>query len=53
VRELDRRSTVTRLGQASTPRAWLAPEAMERVFATLATYREAMDALRCRPPRPS
>jgi exopolyphosphatase/guanosine-5'-triphosphate,3'-diphosphate pyrophosphatase len=45
VAELDRRSTVTRLGQGVDATGVLAPEAMERVFATLATYREAMDAL--------
>jgi hypothetical protein len=45
VTELDRRSTVTRLGQGVDASGVLAPEAMERVFATLGTYREAMDDL--------
>jgi len=45
VTELDRRSTVTRLGQGVDASGVLAPEAMERVFATLAEYRAAMDAL--------
>jgi exopolyphosphatase/guanosine-5'-triphosphate,3'-diphosphate pyrophosphatase len=45
VTELDRRSTVTRLGQGVDASGVLAPEAMERVFATLGTYREAMDVL--------
>ena len=43
VTELDRRTTVTRLGQGVDASGVLAPEAMERVFATLAGYREAMD----------
>ncbi len=43
VAELDRRSTVTRLGQGVDATGVLAPEAMERVFATLGAYREAMD----------
>jgi exopolyphosphatase/guanosine-5'-triphosphate,3'-diphosphate pyrophosphatase len=45
VTELDRRTTVTRLGQGVDASGVLAPEAMERVFATLAGYREAMDGL--------
>jgi exopolyphosphatase/guanosine-5'-triphosphate,3'-diphosphate pyrophosphatase len=45
VTELDRRSTVTRLGQGVDASGVLAPDAMERVFATLGTYREAMDDL--------
>jgi exopolyphosphatase/guanosine-5'-triphosphate,3'-diphosphate pyrophosphatase len=44
VAELDRRSTVTRLGQGVDATGVLAPEAMERVFTTLTAYREAMDA---------
>src|SRR4051794_4448687 len=44
VAELERRSTVTRLGQGVDHTGHLAPEAIERVFATLATYREAIDA---------
>jgi len=45
VTELDRRSTVTRLGQGVDTSGTLAPEAMDRVFAALAGYREAADAL--------
>jgi exopolyphosphatase/guanosine-5'-triphosphate,3'-diphosphate pyrophosphatase len=45
VTELDRRSTVTRLGQGVDASGVLAPEAMERVFTTLGTYRAAMDDL--------
>lgn len=45
VAELDRRSTVTRLGQGVDATGVLADEAMERVFATLSGYREALDAL--------
>lgn len=44
VDELDRRSTVTRLGQGVDRAGMLAEEAMERVFATLGEYREALDA---------
>jgi len=44
VTELDRRSTVTRLGQGVDASGVLAPRAMERVFATLTEYRAAMDA---------
>ncbi len=44
VDELERRTTVTRLGQGVDATGQLAPEAMERVFATLAAYREAIDA---------
>lgn len=42
--ELDRRSEVTRLGQGVDVSGRLADEAMERVFATLAAYRDALDA---------
>jgi exopolyphosphatase / guanosine-5'-triphosphate,3'-diphosphate pyrophosphatase len=42
--ELDRRSEVTRLGQGVDTSGRLAPEAMERVFATLSAYRDALDA---------
>jgi len=44
VHELERRTTITRLGQGVDATGALAPEAMERVFATLAAYREAIDA---------
>jgi exopolyphosphatase/guanosine-5'-triphosphate,3'-diphosphate pyrophosphatase len=43
VTELERRSTVTRLGQGVDASGGLAPEPMQRVFATLADYRHAMD----------
>jgi exopolyphosphatase/guanosine-5'-triphosphate,3'-diphosphate pyrophosphatase len=42
--ELDRRSEVTRLGQGVDTSGRLADEAMARVFATLAAYRDALDA---------
>jgi exopolyphosphatase/guanosine-5'-triphosphate,3'-diphosphate pyrophosphatase len=42
--ELERRSTVTRLGQGVDHLAMLAPEATQRVFTTLAAYRELIDA---------
>jgi exopolyphosphatase/guanosine-5'-triphosphate,3'-diphosphate pyrophosphatase len=42
--ELERRSTVTRLGQGVDATGRLADEAMERVFATLDGYRRAIDA---------
>jgi exopolyphosphatase/guanosine-5'-triphosphate,3'-diphosphate pyrophosphatase len=42
--ELDRRSEVTRLGQGVDASGHLAEEAMTRVFATLAAYRDALDA---------
>ena len=45
VTELDRRSTVTRLGQGVDVSGTLHEDAMERVFAALAPYREAADAL--------
>jgi exopolyphosphatase / guanosine-5'-triphosphate,3'-diphosphate pyrophosphatase len=44
ITELDRRSEVTRLGQGVDTSGRLAEEAMERVFATLAAYRDALDA---------
>jgi exopolyphosphatase / guanosine-5'-triphosphate,3'-diphosphate pyrophosphatase len=47
--ELDRRSEVTRLGQGVDTSGRLADEAMERVFATLAAYRDALDAARVPP----
>jgi exopolyphosphatase/guanosine-5'-triphosphate,3'-diphosphate pyrophosphatase len=43
VTELERRSTVTRLGQGVDTSGALAPEAMDRVFTTLAAYRELID----------
>jgi exopolyphosphatase/guanosine-5'-triphosphate,3'-diphosphate pyrophosphatase len=47
VTELERLSTVTRLGQGVDASGSLAPEAMERVFDTLQRYRERIDAHRC------
>ena len=44
VAELERRSTVTRLGQGLERSRTLAPEARERVFEALASYRELIDA---------
>ena len=44
VTELERRSTVTRLGQGLERSRTLAPEARERVFDALASYRELIDA---------
>ncbi len=44
VAELERLTTVTRLGQGVDATGALAPEAMQRVFDTLARYREAIDA---------
>lgn len=44
IAELDRRSEVTRLGQGVDATGRLSEEAMGRVFATLAAYRDAMDA---------
>jgi exopolyphosphatase / guanosine-5'-triphosphate,3'-diphosphate pyrophosphatase len=44
IAELDRRSEVTRLGQGVDTAGRLTDEAMERVFATLAAYRDALDA---------
>jgi len=43
VTELERRSTVTRLGQGVDASGALAPEAMQRVFDTLEDYRAAID----------
>jgi exopolyphosphatase/guanosine-5'-triphosphate,3'-diphosphate pyrophosphatase len=43
VRQLERRSTVTRLGQDVDATGRLADEAMDRVYATLSEYREAID----------
>jgi len=43
VTELDRRTTVTRLGQGVDTTHELAPEAVARVFATLGQYRAAID----------
>lgn len=45
VEEIERSSTVTRLGQGVDAAGRLAPEAMERVFAVLGRYRERIDAL--------
>ncbi len=45
VEELDRRNTVTRLGEDVDAGGELIEPAMERVFAALAEYREAIDAL--------
>jgi exopolyphosphatase/guanosine-5'-triphosphate,3'-diphosphate pyrophosphatase len=45
VQELDRRSTVTRLGQGVDRTGALAPEAMDRVNAALDEYTEVMDRL--------
>ena len=44
VEELDRRTDVTRLAQGVDATGRLADEAMERVFATVAGYREGIDA---------
>ena len=43
IRELDRRSQVTRLGEGVDATGRLAEAAMARVHATLAAYRQAMD----------
>jgi exopolyphosphatase/guanosine-5'-triphosphate,3'-diphosphate pyrophosphatase len=43
ITELERRSTVTRLGHGVDASGALAPEAMQRVFDTLAGYRAAID----------
>jgi exopolyphosphatase/guanosine-5'-triphosphate,3'-diphosphate pyrophosphatase len=43
VAELERRSTVTRLGQGVDASGTLAPEAMQRVFTTLDEYRSLID----------
>ena len=47
LRELDRRSTVTRLGQGVDATGRLSEEAEQRVFKTLEAYREAIDAAGC------
>ncbi len=44
VTELERRSTVTRLGQGVDATGALAPEAMDRVFGALEEYRGLIDA---------
>ncbi|HMJ36753.1 MAG TPA: Ppx/GppA family phosphatase [Baekduia sp.] len=44
ITELERRTTITRLGQGVDHTATLAPEAMDRVFAALAAYRDDIDA---------
>jgi exopolyphosphatase/guanosine-5'-triphosphate,3'-diphosphate pyrophosphatase len=45
VTELERHTTVTRLGQGVDASGALAPEAMDRVFTTLDGYRERIDDL--------
>src|SRR5437764_3051467 len=45
VEELERRTSITRLGQDVDRTGRLAPEAMERVYATVADYRKAIDEL--------
>ena len=45
VSEIDRRTTVTRLGEGVDSGGRLSPAAIERVLAALAGYREAIDAL--------
>jgi exopolyphosphatase / guanosine-5'-triphosphate,3'-diphosphate pyrophosphatase len=45
IRELDRRSTVTRLGEGVDSTGRLSEAAMERVLATVAEYRVAIDEL--------
>jgi exopolyphosphatase / guanosine-5'-triphosphate,3'-diphosphate pyrophosphatase len=47
IRELERRSEVTRLGQGVDATGALAQEAQSRVFAVLDGYREALDAHGC------
>lgn len=47
VHELDRRSQVTRLGDGVDASGELGAEPMERVFATLDAYREALDEHDC------
>jgi exopolyphosphatase/guanosine-5'-triphosphate,3'-diphosphate pyrophosphatase len=47
IRELERRSEVTRLGQGVDASGALAPEAQERVFGVLDSYREAIEAHGC------
>jgi exopolyphosphatase/guanosine-5'-triphosphate,3'-diphosphate pyrophosphatase len=43
ITEIDRRTTVTRLGQGVDHSGELHPEAMERVYAALDTYKKAID----------
>ena len=45
VHELDRRTSITRLGEGVDATGRLAPGAIERVFAALGDYREAIDTL--------
>jgi exopolyphosphatase / guanosine-5'-triphosphate,3'-diphosphate pyrophosphatase len=45
ITELERQTTVTRLGEGVDASGRLAPQAMERVYAALARYREAADAV--------
>ena len=45
VEELERRTTITRLGQGVDKTGRLAPEATERVYETVAEYREIIDSL--------
>ena len=45
VSEIDRRTTVTRLGEGVDSAGRLSPSAIERVLAALAGYREAIDVL--------
>jgi exopolyphosphatase/guanosine-5'-triphosphate,3'-diphosphate pyrophosphatase len=47
ISEFDRRSQVTRLGTGVDASGRLAEESMQRVFATLDVYREAIDAAGC------
>ncbi len=47
IAELDRRSTVTGLGQGVDATGRLAPEAMQRVFDTLDAYAESIEAHSC------
>ena len=47
VHELDRRSQVTRLGDGVDATGELSEESMQRVFATLDAYREAIDENEC------
>jgi exopolyphosphatase/guanosine-5'-triphosphate,3'-diphosphate pyrophosphatase len=44
IETLDRRNTITRLGQGVGATGRLAPEAIERTLASLRAYREVMDA---------
>src|SRR3954469_25435336 len=45
VEELERRTTITRLGQDVDRTGRLAPDAMERVYETIAGYRTIVDEL--------